>query len=166
MDTNDDGARWDSDEDEGWDSDEDKESLYWAELVSALRGPRKSLADDRTISPEGRCSIEGIAAARRVSRDPSLILTVIESPPRLQRALLDRHKWARENLAITATVGVYVTIHGRYLLSARAPRRSRTRCRARSAARRGSTRAGPDDDPDPEPPGEAPPHLTASGGAA
>ena len=160
MDTNDDGERWDSDEDE--------EFFHFVELHRALRGPRKSLAEDRTISPEGRCSIEDIDSARRVSRYLSpAIRTVIESPPRLQRALLDRHKWARENLAISAIVGVYATIHGRSLQSAREPRRSRPRCRApRSAARRGSTRAGPDDDPDPEPPREAPPHLTASGGAA
>lgn len=155
MDTKDDGERWDGDEAE--------ESFDWAELYSALRGPRTSLAEDRTISPEGRCSIEDMADAQCGSRDPGLVQVVIGSPPRLQRALLDRHKWARENLAITATVGVHATIHGRSLTTARAPRRSRARCRARSAARRGSTRAGPDPDPDPDSPE---PHPSAIGGSA
>ena len=132
---------------------EEEEPSYWVALHDAIRGPRRSLADrhGREVPTEDCCTIEDMAAAKEQAPDRRVMEMAWHAPPKLRQAMVNRHPWLAENLAITAVVGVPASAVRRPVARARAPRCVPRRSRARAAARRGATRAGPDDDPDPDP---------------
>ena len=142
----------------------EREFVRTCEWLDAIMGPRRSLADRREheAPTEGCCSIEDMARAKQQARDNRVMEMAWNAPPKLMQAMVTRHPWLGENLAITAVVGVPASTVWRPVTRPRAPRRVARRSRARAAARRGATRAGPDDEPDPDPPG---PRAARVGGA-